>query len=201
MDFNNRKWPLVDGGYYRFCQAQCEKYGDEVETKYVNALNFMDAAKKAAPGPGAIQLTIENGKKQVFKAYEKPSDLERLWDMDMINANGREYTSEVIASMIYQIKQRVMGPAFFSETEAADGLNPGADFDLLEIKERYGDLNVIWYVWKDVTADEFEAARRLSHYSCSDYIDSVNQEGKYSDSYDELAEAEPGKLRPFELDE
>lgn len=201
MDFSNREWPLLDGGYYRFCQIQCEKYGDEVDTKYVNALNFMDAAKKAAPEPGAIRLTQENGTKRVFKVLEKPSDLERLWDMDMINADGREYTLKVIASMIYQIKQRVMGPAFFSEDEAADGLNHDADFDLREIKERYGDLNVIWPVWRDVTADEFEAARLLSHYSCSDYIDSVNQDGKYSDSYDEFAEPEPGKLRPFNLEE
>ena len=158
-----REHPLVDDGYWNFYNGiytgETAMPGRMQDPVPYFMVKLMETAAEKAPGPGIINLRTPDGAIHSFDAYPlelcPPADLAAK--VGHVVKDGAE-DLKAAAAYVYQIKELVMGPAFFTFDELMD-LGPentyrlDADFDLRLLKARYRSLDIVETVWKAVTAD------------------------------------------------
>ena len=158
-----RRFPLVDDGYWNFYNGiytgETAMPGRMQDPVPYFMVKLMETAAEKAPGPGIINLRTPDGVMRTFDAYPlklcPPADLAAK--VGHVTKDGEE-DLRAAAAYVYQIKELVMGPAFFTFDELMD-LGPentdrlDADFDLRLLKARYRSLDIVETVWRAVTAD------------------------------------------------
>lgn len=156
-----RRFPLVDETYWNFYNGiytgEIPMPGRMSQSTPYFMVRLMETAAEKAPGPGIINLRTPGGKIRSFDAYPlelcPPADLAAK--VGHVVKDGAE-DLKAAAAYVYQIKELVMGPAFFTFDELMDlGPETGrldADFDLRLLKARYRSLDIIETVWRAVTA-------------------------------------------------
>ena len=158
-----RRFPLVDGDYWNFYNGiytgETAMPGRMSDPTPYFMVKLMETAAEKAPGPGIINLRTPDGKIRTFDAYPlelcPPADLAAK--VGHVTKDGED-DLRAAAAYVYQIKELVMGSAFFTLDELMD-LGPentyrlDADFDLRLLKARYRSLDIVETVWKAVTAD------------------------------------------------
>lgn len=156
-----RKHPLVDEAYWNFYNGiytgTIPPPGRMQDPVPYFMVKLMETAAEKAPGPGIINLRTPDGKIHTFDAYPlelcPPADLAAR--VGHVVKDGAE-DLRAAAAYVYQIKELVMGPAFFTLDELMDlGPETGrldADFDLRLLKARYRSLDIVEAVWRAVTA-------------------------------------------------
>ncbi len=158
-----RKYPLVDEDYWNFYNGiytgKTPMPGRRGWPDPDIMVKLMETAAEKAPGAGMINLKTPDGTIHTFDTYplELCPPAELAAKVGRVTKNGKE-DLKAAAAYIYQIKELVMGSAFFTFDELMDlgtrkAIRAAADFDLRLIKTRYRSLDVIEAVWKAVTAD------------------------------------------------
>lgn len=158
-----RKYPLVDEDYWNFYNDIYTGNTPMPERRcWLDPgimVDLMKAAAEKAPGAGMINLRTLDGAIHTFDAYplELCPPAKLAAKVGHVTKNGVE-DLKAVAAYIYQIKEFVMGSAFFTFDELMDlgtrkAIRADADFDLRLLKARYRSLDVVEVLWEAVTAD------------------------------------------------